>query len=351
MATSICPSIPTDECCAAQFISKTPSSPSSPNVGLIVGIVVVILLIAAVIFGFLWLNRRRAQKRFEEEQKAQQALEYHRFQHQQAIHDQHQQRSLQRQKKQNTVSLDPSFSHDNLTLDKHQTNSIKAPSPVASKHESLYVNSQYPPSTADNYNNNVARDTLSESANISKSSHASSALAFASTALGGFNSASSFDNASSNNNTTSPFDDSAKINTNATTLSPDPSAPLTPVTPVITASPLQTNTESSDPTRVVSLSAVTLRIVHPYTPTLADELSLVVGNEVILLQAFDDGWALGMDPLTGVQGAFPVVCVAHPDDQTTPSKGLEDKNVNRISKRVSSASANLRLSMIARQSM
>ncbi|KAI9359282.1 hypothetical protein DFJ73DRAFT_121192 [Zopfochytrium polystomum] len=52
-----------------------------------------------------------------------------------------------------------------------------------------------------------------------------------------------------------------------------------------------------------------MRVLHPYAPTLNDELELVVGQEVIVLRAFDDGWGLGTTPSNGAQGAFPLVCV------------------------------------------
>ncbi|KAJ3286554.1 hypothetical protein HK104_008975 [Borealophlyctis nickersoniae] len=59
---------------------------------------------------------------------------------------------------------------------------------------------------------------------------------------------------------------------------------------------------------------VTMRVVHPYNPSLQDELTLEVGDEVVLLKAFDDGWALGLTPANGNQGAFPLVCVSRSDE-------------------------------------
>ncbi|KAJ3210345.1 hypothetical protein HDU67_005378 [Dinochytrium kinnereticum] len=57
-----------------------------------------------------------------------------------------------------------------------------------------------------------------------------------------------------------------------------------------------------------------MRIIHPYNPTLADELQLAVGQDIIVLRSFDDGWGLGMNPTTGAQGAFPLVCVVRHDE-------------------------------------
>ncbi|KAJ3202419.1 hypothetical protein HK099_001860 [Clydaea vesicula] len=58
-------------------------------------------------------------------------------------------------------------------------------------------------------------------------------------------------------------------------------------------------------------------VVHPYYPTLADELHLDVGADLVMIRSFDDGWALGLNPITGQQGAFPVVCVAKPREAAT----------------------------------
>lgn len=58
---------------------------------------------------------------------------------------------------------------------------------------------------------------------------------------------------------------------------------------------------------LVPPGAKRMNIVHPYEATLQDELKLVPGSFIYLIRAFDDGWALGMDPKSGHQGAFPMV--------------------------------------------
>lgn len=60
-----------------------------------------------------------------------------------------------------------------------------------------------------------------------------------------------------------------------------------------------------------------LLILHSYTSSLEDELDLVEGTRVFLVKQFDDGWALGVDPRSGNQGAFPLVCV---DTRTSADK-------------------------------
>ncbi|KAJ3144034.1 hypothetical protein HK101_002874, partial [Irineochytrium annulatum] len=93
-----------------------------------------------------------------------------------------------------------------------------------------------------------------------------------------------------------------------------------------------------DSTASSVLTEVLMRVIHPYNPSLADELTLVPGADVILLKPFDDGWGLGLNPTTGQQGAFPLVCVQALDQRhslapSEASQGLP----TRFSKRVSSA--------------
>ncbi|KAJ1552571.1 hypothetical protein HK405_010806 [Cladochytrium tenue] len=61
-----------------------------------------------------------------------------------------------------------------------------------------------------------------------------------------------------------------------------------------------------------------LRVRFPYTPTLPDELPLQAGRDVLLLYAFDDGWALGLDPASRRQGTFPMACCAAGDSLDRP---------------------------------
>ena len=63
-----------------------------------------------------------------------------------------------------------------------------------------------------------------------------------------------------------------------------------------------------------------LTIIHSYTSTLDDELSLIQGDFLFLVREFDDGWALGVDPRTGDQGAFPLVCVETKDKRKSTRK-------------------------------
>ncbi|KAI9331298.1 hypothetical protein DFJ73DRAFT_765099 [Zopfochytrium polystomum] len=114
--------------------------------------------------------------------------------------------------------------------------------------------------------------------------------------------------------------------------------------PVPTSSALASN-EQVGRGSVVSASASEapteerlMVIVHPYNPTLPDELTLEPGLDVIMLKSFDDGWALGMNPITGQQGAFPVVCVVAKDEWSATRSSFAPSEATdlRISKRISS---------------
>jgi hypothetical protein len=91
--------------------------------------------------------------------------------------------------------------------------------------------------------------------------------------------------------------------------------------------PRDSTTSTSTSTTSASESFQLRKIVHPYTPTLADELELVMGKDILVLKEFDDGWGLAMDPESGVQGAFPLVCVA-PASAMDPRMSIATVNSN-----------------------
>ncbi|KAJ3396048.1 hypothetical protein CcCBS67573_g05602 [Chytriomyces confervae] len=62
---------------------------------------------------------------------------------------------------------------------------------------------------------------------------------------------------------------------------------------------------------------VIMRVMHAYSATMQDELSLVVGNDVIMLTAFEDGWAMGLEPMKGLKGVFPLACVVKVEEAHT----------------------------------
>lgn len=58
----------------------------------------------------------------------------------------------------------------------------------------------------------------------------------------------------------------------------------------------------------VPLDADIVEAVHVYLPTLNDELHLEIGDKILVLKRFDDGWASGSKLSTGEEGAFPLIC-------------------------------------------
>lgn len=101
--------------------------------------------------------------------------------------------------------------------------------------------------------------------------------------------------------------------------------PVTPPTANENGITDNTNSSTSESTAVVATpikeTATRVVVIHPYYPTLADELGLEVGCEILLMKLFDDGWGFGVKPMTGQQGAFPLVCV---------SKGLTNEEIENV---------------------
>ncbi|KAJ3394634.1 hypothetical protein HDU92_006739 [Lobulomyces angularis] len=53
----------------------------------------------------------------------------------------------------------------------------------------------------------------------------------------------------------------------------------------------------------------TLQAHYDYVPNLSDEITLYVGDPVLIKQRFDDGWCLGYNMTTKEEGSFPIACV------------------------------------------
>eukprot|EP00842_Homolaphlyctis_polyrhiza_P004794 jgi/Hompol1/5315/HPOL_004328-RA len=49
-----------------------------------------------------------------------------------------------------------------------------------------------------------------------------------------------------------------------------------------------------------------VKAIEDYDPAIADEIELRVGDILVVLQEFDDGWAIGRNNVTGAQGVFPM---------------------------------------------
>ena len=56
--------------------------------------------------------------------------------------------------------------------------------------------------------------------------------------------------------------------------------------------------------------AETMQVLYEYTANLFDEMTLNVGDNIIVKCKFDDGWAFGFNMNTKHEGSFPLACVA-----------------------------------------
>ena len=66
-----------------------------------------------------------------------------------------------------------------------------------------------------------------------------------------------------------------------------------------------------DPSKAQEPAAVaeTMQAIYEYTANLFDEMTLNVGDDVIVKVKFDDGWAFGFNMNTKQEGSFPLACV------------------------------------------
>ncbi|KAJ3382035.1 hypothetical protein HDU92_004989 [Lobulomyces angularis] len=55
--------------------------------------------------------------------------------------------------------------------------------------------------------------------------------------------------------------------------------------------------------------AETMQAIYNYVPNLSDEIYLYIGDPIIVKNSFDDGWALGYNMTTKMEGSFPLACV------------------------------------------
>ncbi|CAG8566910.1 27942_t:CDS:2 [Gigaspora margarita] len=63
-------------------------------------------------------------------------------------------------------------------------------------------------------------------------------------------------------------------------------------------------------------------VVFPYDAVKDDELDISFNEVIEITQKFDDGWAVGLNRNTGIEGAFPMICTAIPE------------TVNRVNSRI-----------------
>eukprot|EP00842_Homolaphlyctis_polyrhiza_P003593 jgi/Hompol1/4234/HPOL_001182-RA len=80
------------------------------------------------------------------------------------------------------------------------------------------------------------------------------------------------------------------------------------------ASPTALYSQQADQTNIsiladrASLVNRFVRVVAVFVPSLDDELSVKLGDTILVIATFDDGWARGRNVSTGREGVFPLAC-------------------------------------------
>lgn len=91
------------------------------------------------------------------------------------------------------------------------------------------------------------------------------------------------------------------------------------------------------PTPSVNTSVVTVSVVkRTFVPSLPDELSIAVGDQVRVLSVYDDGWALCEKSAGGDRGVVPQECLESvtPSNSNAPKQqtiGSDEARLNRAS--------------------
>ncbi|KAJ3241116.1 Vinexin [Chytriomyces hyalinus] len=78
------------------------------------------------------------------------------------------------------------------------------------------------------------------------------------------------------------------------------------------------------------------RVIYEYDAQMEDELDLVVGESVRVLQEFDDNWAIGSVVGSGKRGMFPLVCIDGTNGHGNDEYWSNTRN-DQISSRTSSS--------------
>ena len=58
-----------------------------------------------------------------------------------------------------------------------------------------------------------------------------------------------------------------------------------------------------------SISGKRWKVVQPYDPQMSDEIQLSIGQFILLMEAFPDGWGVGRIVGTNISGVFPLACI------------------------------------------
>ncbi|KAI8897280.1 hypothetical protein BC833DRAFT_594435 [Globomyces pollinis-pini] len=78
----------------------------------------------------------------------------------------------------------------------------------------------------------------------------------------------------------------------------------------------------------------TLEVAYEYISTLFDEITLNVGDQILVKARYDDGWGLGTNLSTGAEGTFPLVCLAPVGYQRDSQYSKHDSSFSKRSSSV-----------------
>ncbi|KAH9276362.1 hypothetical protein BASA83_001053 [Batrachochytrium salamandrivorans] len=82
-----------------------------------------------------------------------------------------------------------------------------------------------------------------------------------------------------------------------------------------------------------------MEVLYDHTPQMLDEIELRYGDQVVIKNKFDDGWAFGYNLVTKQEGSFPMACMDLPDSYDDGVSDGNQKGVQRKSTWLDLASA------------
>lgn len=128
--------------------------------------------------------------------------------------------------------------------------------------------------------------------------------------------------------------------TPASSYNPSSPRPVSPFVPASLRAPSLQSVTPSTYSGVAQASEIAI-VARTFVPSLPDELHIANGEQIRILAAYDDGWALCSN-LRGVQGVVPLECLEKltsvpAEMQVQPQNEFES---NRTSRRLSSLTPN-----------
>ncbi|KAI9193297.1 uncharacterized protein BJ171DRAFT_528801 [Polychytrium aggregatum] len=310
-----CSSLPNDPCCASRVSGHptngtgvTTSAPTTPspsvpngtpsNIGLICGVIVGALVLLGVIVGFLVQKRRRASRDPMYVQHPTESLTYSQY-----LQDQ---RHKQDMEASGTYSS-PRVDYSEIEMATNGLNdSLRSPLPTASMHNSSPASGKQSPYVRPTREYTPTPPPPAAPPKDEVPSPASYGFRITSPPPQGTpvsNSAAP----TAVSTEPPPHHQAARARPAAVARElPPPAAKPYTAPPPVRIGQVANSPQHPEPTVV--------KVVHPYVPSISDELALSVDQDVIVIRSYDDGWAMGLIPNTGKQGVFPLICTLPPED-------------------------------------